>query len=117
MKQAIMFIAIVFVVQCANSPLVKTEHGYRGKYLTITRMLLNGTVHNLSIHENMPRYLIDRGEVYDIISSSGGFVLDGDFAGLNIVMFRGMNSKQKQDSVILSILPKLERWYRKELNH
>jgi hypothetical protein len=110
----IVLATIVTALISCSSGLTPIEHGMRGKYLTAQRMISDTGTRNIQITENKFYGDIDRVEIGDIIESNGGFVLCGDFTGLHIVLFKGMDTKAKQDSVILSVLPQLENWYRSE---
>lgn len=116
MKNAIL-IGLITFLSCGSkiqpTQLVKTEHGWKGKYLTATRMKNSMCGFDIDFEENKFMGLIDRIEISDIIAKNNGQVLEGDASGLRVVVFNGMNSKAKEDSVILSVLPQLEKWYSK----
>lgn len=91
----------------------RIEHGWRGKYLTARRMKMPEIeLLNIEFTENKFYGKIDRSEVREIITKNGGDIWAGDFSGLHLVIFEGMNTKVQQDSVILAVLPQLEDWYR-----
>lgn len=111
MTKLLFSLLFIAVMGGAKAQLIKTEHGYKGRYVTATRMLMEGSILNIKFTENKFMGMIDRTDVSDIIESNGGFILDGDYNGLNIVIFKGMDTKEKQDSVIKIVLPKIEQWY------
>jgi hypothetical protein len=115
---ALAVVVAIVVFQLMKPTLERTEHGWKGKYLTVTRMVYQPPgeppLRNLKFTENEFTGQIDRGELLEIIEANGGHVLDGDASGLSMVVFRGMDSKEKQDSVILAVLPQLESWYRSQ---
>ena len=103
------------VIALGHSPLKKTDHGYKGRYLEATRQKPTEDapfkVLSLRIDEIEFRGLIDRVELAEIIEKNGGCIWSGGFQGIEMITFKGMDTRAKQDSVIKVLLPKLERWY------
>ena len=110
----IILLCLVFNTYKNGNYLRKTEHGWKGIYITGTRMRLgnkeNGTL-NIKFTENKFSGKIDRLEVNDIIEKNKGSILIGGFGGLDVVFFERMNTKGKQDSVIKKVIPQLDKWY------
>lgn len=68
-------------------------------------------IKNISFDENTYMGKIDRAEIDAIIKKCGGWVMEGDYTGLHVILFDNIETKEQQDSVIKVVLPKLEKWY------
>lgn len=119
MKNKLLLFACLITLSCcgqkkkvaAVQPLIQTEHGWKGKYLEGTRMKTEDGMYNIKFEELNFMGMIDRSEIDSIIQSNKGMVLDGDFGGLDMVIFKGVDSKKKNDSTVKAVLPQLEWWY------
>lgn len=114
MKTKIVIIGIGLLISLSmySQTLIKTEHGWKGKYIEATRMR-NSQTGQLSIafKEVNWQAKLDNPDIEKVFEKNKGFILVGDAFGLEMVIFDNMNTKAQQDSVIKKVLPQLELWY------